>query len=89
MLKKGNQDGPLRKTFSAGELVSEKFENKTVYDGVGRVFQEFELFMNSYRPNSGLQYNYNVNGYLKSLQETRGSSVASTVFQEVLAGCLG
>lgn len=28
--------------------------------------------MHVYRPNSGLQYNYNTNGYLASLQESRG-----------------
>ena len=58
----------------SGESISETFTTETVYDGAGRVFQEFERFMDVYRPNSGLQYNYNANGYLASLQESRGGS---------------
>lgn len=57
---------------ASNESLSETFSTEIVYDGVGRVFQEFERFMHVYRPNSGLQYNYNTNGYLASLQESRG-----------------
>jgi len=69
----------------SGQPDQERFETQTTYDHVGRVFQEFETFMGDYRPESGLQYNYNPNKYLESLQESRGSSGSSTLFQHVTA----
>ncbi len=61
-------------------LEGETFADRTTYDEVGRVFQQFDASGN----NHGVRFHYNNRGYVTGLQEAREGS-NGVFYQQVLA----